>query len=167
MRRPQRHVRGSPQRAVCPAAFAASGPEQAASGSLSERSDKDAIPSPLVWPRSGAGRCVARSLRPPPFPLTALRAQLRVPGGCLRRGGKLLLIAWARCSVAAATKFAPKVLPRVYPRAPRPPGLQPRSPVPTFRAGRSPAAPSRWESPTGKSLRREGREREAGGFRTR
>lgn len=52
--------RGQPQsyllrlecRAVCPAAFAASGPQQAASGSLSERDDKDTIPSPPT-PRCG------------------------------------------------------------------------------------------------------------------
>lgn len=54
--RPQRRVRSSPQHAsVCPAASAASGPEQAARGSLSEQGSKDTIPSPPMWLRNGAG----------------------------------------------------------------------------------------------------------------
>lgn len=144
--RPQRRVRSSPQRAsVCPAASAASGPEQAASGSLSERGGKDTIPSPLMWLRNGAGRCVARSLRPPPFPSEPSAPRSASPAAACDAAGSssLLLAPDARrppppssrrkcCPVAAP--WLP-VAARGCPWARRPPGRQPRSLAPTFRAG--------------------------------
>lgn len=66
--------------------------------------------------RSGALCC--RESETSTVPLRDLCAPLRVPGGCVRRCGKLLLIAGARCSAAAAPKFAPKVLPRGCPWLP-------------------------------------------------
>lgn len=91
--RPQRHVWGSPQRAsVCPAASAASGPEQAASGSLSDRG-RDPFPPDVAEERSGA-LCLPgvrdrhRSPRSPPRPAPRPRA-----AACDVAGSSSLLLA--------------------------------------------------------------------------
>lgn len=82
-------------------------PEPGTSGSLSE-----VARTRFVLPRCGRGaeqgaaapgvRDCRRSPHCPP-------CRLRVPGGCVRRGWKLLLVAGAGGTVAAAPKFAPKV----------------------------------------------------------
>lgn len=137
-------------------------PESGTSGSLSE-----VARTRFVLPRCGRGteqgaaapgvRDGRRSPHCPPCPL-------RVPGGCVRRGWKLLLVAGAGGTVAAAPKFAPKVQCGDWRGALRPPGPQPHDGAPTFRAGSVRSCP---ESRTGKSLRREGPGRAAGSFRTR
>lgn len=82
-------------------------PESGTSGSLSE-----VARTRFVLPRCGRGaeqgaaapgvRDGRRSPHCPP-------CRLRVPGGCVRHGWKLLLVAGAGGTVAAAPKFAPKV----------------------------------------------------------
>lgn len=160
------HVRRCPRRApVCPAACAASGPR---AGGLSEAAaTRSLLPGWVPAAEPSAQRATG--------PVTAPRARLLVPGGCVRRRGKLLLVAGARCTGATSPKFAPKVQPgdlgvgrgRVG-RATRPPGAGCAATrlLPLGRGG-SPVARTRQESRTGKSLRREGRESEAGGFGTR
>lgn len=72
--------------------------------------------------QSGARRSVARRLRPPTFPLQLSAPDSGSPGGCVLRRGKLLLIAGARCSVAAAPKFLPKSAARWLPVGSETPG---------------------------------------------
>lgn len=94
-------------------------PEPGTSGSLSE-----VARTRFVLPRCGRGteqgaaapgvRDGRRSPHCPP-------CRLRVPGGCVRRGWKLLLVAGAGGTVAAAPKFAPKVQCGVWRSALRPP----------------------------------------------
>lgn len=131
-------------------------PEPGTSGSLSEMAR-----TRFLLPRCGRAAeqsAAARGVRDSRLSPHCSPRRLRVPGGCVRRGWKLLLVAGAGGTVAAAPKFAPKV------QCSETPGPQPRDGAPTFRAGSARSCP---ESRTGKSLRREGPGRAAGSFRTR